>query len=312
MIDRFPGLAALPRARFVGGATPVERSRAAPALWVKRDDRSADPIGGNKVRALEFLLGDVGRGDEVVTVGATGSTHALATAVWAGTLGARATVFRWPQEMNAAARRVDVRLRQTASVRDSRWTGAAYLRAALHRFRSSARWIPAGGTAPLGILGHVDGALELVAQVNAGMLPSPSRVVVALGSGGTAAGLLLGFGIAGLQTEVVGVQVVPRLVANAIRVRSLAARTRTLIEAVSGAQVPTGSMVRFSVEKAQYGGAYGRETEAGRTASQRYREAHDGAMLDATYTAKACAAALACSDDRPTLLWVTFDGRILS
>lgn len=311
-MDRFPGLAALPRARFVGGPTPVERSSAAPALWVKRDDRSGDPIGGNKIRALEFLLGDVGPGDEVVTVGATGSTHALATAVCTASLGARATVFRWPQEMNAAARRVDMRLRQVASVRDSRWTGAAYLRAALHRLRASARWIPAGGTAPLGILGHVDGALELVAQVHAGLLPAPSRVVVALGSGGTAAGLLLGFGIGGLATEVVGVQVVPRLVANALRVRSLAAKTRTLIERVTGARLDPGGGARFIVETAQYGGAYGRETEAGRAATERYREAHEGAMLDATYSAKACAAALACSDDRPTLLWVTFDGRILS
>ena len=244
-------------------------------------------------------------------MGATGSTHALATALYAGALGARATVFRWPQEMNAAARRVDMRLRQVASVRDSRWTGAAYLRAALHRLRSSPHWVPAGGTAPLGILGHVDGALELVAQVHAGLLPAPSRVVVALGSGGTAAGLLLGFGIGRLETEVIGVQVVPRLVANAFRVRALAARTRTLIEAITGARVHAGG-TRFSVETAQYGGAYGRETAAGRAAAQRYRDAHDGAMLDATYSAKACAAALACSDDRPTLLWVTFDGRILS
>ena len=29
-------------------------------LWIKRDDLCADPIGGNKVRALEFLLGDRG------------------------------------------------------------------------------------------------------------------------------------------------------------------------------------------------------------------------------------------------------------
>ena len=302
----------LPRARFVGGATPVEQSGAAPSLWIKRDDRTAAPVGGNKVRALEFLLGPVGRGDEVVTVGATGSTHALATALFAGTLGARATVFRWPQEMNAASRRVDARLRQAASVRDSRWTGTAYLRAALHRLRSSARWIPAGGTTPLGILGHVDGALELVAQVRQGLLPAPTRVVVALGSGGTAAGLLLGFAIGGLATEVIGVQVVPRIVANGYRVRMLAARTRALIEATTGAPVHTDGGARFSVESAYYGGAYGRETEAGRAAAERYRAAHAGAMLDATYSAKACAAALACGDGRPTLLWVTFDGRILS
>jgi D-cysteine desulfhydrase len=52
-----------------------------PNLWIKRDDLCADPIGGNKVRALEFLLGSVAKDDDVVTVGSAGSTHALAVAI---------------------------------------------------------------------------------------------------------------------------------------------------------------------------------------------------------------------------------------
>src|SRR6476620_9175307 len=62
--------------------TPVESVEVAGTrLLVKRDDLSADPLGGNKVRALEFLLAGAERGDTVLTVGSSGSTHALATAI---------------------------------------------------------------------------------------------------------------------------------------------------------------------------------------------------------------------------------------
>lgn len=285
-------------------------SSLAPGLWVKRDDLSALPFGGNKVRALEFLLGGVRPGEEVLTVGGVGSTHALATAMYAAALGARTTVIRWPQVMHARAAEVDARIREGATVHDAAWVGTAYARAALLRAMDPIRWIPAGGTTPLGILGHVESALELAGQVAAGVLPAPARVVLPLGSGGTAAGLVLGFALAGLDTEVVGVQVVPRVVARRGRVRRLVGRTLRLIERVGGSPVGSLSYPRFLVERGYYGGAYGREVPAGQAAALRFREAHGGAMLDPTYSAKACAAALARCDERPTLFWVTFDSRL--
>nr|MBA3891371.1 pyridoxal-phosphate dependent enzyme [Gemmatimonadaceae bacterium] len=284
---RFPGLAALPRASFVEGPTPVEQSSAAPGLWVKRDDLSSKTFGGNKVRALDFLLGGIAMGERIVTVGARGSTHALATALHASTLGATTTVFRWPQELNEAARRVDRRLRETAAVHDASTPLTAMLRALAYRASHQVRWIPAGGTSPLGIIGHVDAALELAGQVGAGAMPTPARVVLPLGTGGTAAGLVIGFALAGLDAEIVGVQVVPRIVANRWRVGRLVARTCRFMTEVSGEPIRPPDLGRFSIERAYYGGAYGRETPAGRDADACYRAAHPGAMLDATYTAKA-------------------------
>ena len=285
-----------------------------------------EPLGGNKVRALEFLLGEVRAGDEVITVGGTGSTHALATAVYAGMLGARTRVYRWPQVMNDSARGVDELLRARATVIDSSWVVPAYAKVAMRRLLSrrarrpragqsragsSMTWIPAGGTTPLGILGHVDAALELAGQVEAGALPPPARVVLPLGSGGTAAGLLLGFAIAGLQTEVVAVQVVPRVLANAGRVRRLAERTRRHIARVTGESISGVRLGPLRVDRGQYGGAYGREVASARHAALRFRDAHGGAMLDATYSAKAGAAALAIGDAGPTVFWNTFDSRLL-
>ena len=62
---RFPALAALPRAELGVLRSPVQRLAGDgddPPLWIKRDDLDAPDFGGNKVRALEFLLGGVGRG----------------------------------------------------------------------------------------------------------------------------------------------------------------------------------------------------------------------------------------------------------
>lgn len=321
LLARFPALARVPRVPLATHHTPVQASSAGRMLWVKRDDLSGTVLGGNKVRALEFLLAGVRAGDEVLTVGGTGSTHALATAVYARTLGARVHVLRWPQEMNDASRAVDARLREAADEVTDTWSPvSAYARVLVRRLASRVarrapplHWIPAGGSTPLGVLGHVSAALELAEQVRRGELPVPERIVVPLGSGGTVAGLWLGLAIAGLPAQVIAVRVVPRIVANARRVQRLAEDAARLIERESGERVARPDVARLVVRAEFYGGAYGRETAAGREAAACFAAAHGAGALagrvDGTYSAKAFAAALTACDDRPTVFWLTFDGR---
>jgi D-cysteine desulfhydrase len=315
LADRFPAIAALPRAGLLGAPpTPVMRSAIAPALWIKRDDLTALPIGGNKVRALDYLLGGLAPGAEVLTAGAVGSTHALTTVVHAKRLGARTSVIRWPQELNQVARLVARRIETEAdAIHTARSVAGAYWRALRMRLARDVRWVPAGGTSALGILGHVDGALELAGQVAAGDCPAPTRIVVPLGSGGTAAGLALGLEMAGLPSRIIAVRVVSRIVANRGRVLRLARRAAKLIEHVNhGARVARVSGDRLQVVEGYFGGAYARETAEGRTAADRFRAAHAPAALEPTYTAKAFAAALANCDGEPTVFWLTFDSRWLS
>ena len=311
LFRRFPALSRLPRAVLGRYPTPVVHAKAlAPELWIKREDLAGDPLGGNKVRSLEFLLGGIEQGERVVTVGAFGSTHVLATATYAHRLGAQPLVYRWPQEMNVAAERIGQRIdAEVAEAPRSRSIAGAYLRATLARWRG-ARWIPAGGSCPLGILGQVNAALEVADQVGARVLPPPARIVVPLGSGGTAAGLLLGLRIAGLDTEVVGVRVVPRIVANGRRVLGLAAGTARLIQRLTDQEVPLPVASALRVDHDQFGGAYGRATAAGEAALERCARA-TGLDVDPTYTAKALAAALAVASagSGTTLFWLTFDGR---
>lgn len=314
LVSRFPALQSLPRAGLLGTLpTPVVPSSVAPGLWIKRDDLTATPIGGNKVRALDYLLGGLRPSEEVLTAGAIGSTHSLTTVVHAKALGARTVVIRWPQEMNEVARVVAARIAAEADATlEASSVVAAYWRALRVRVSREVRWVPAGGTSALGILGHVDAALELAGQIEAGLLPTPARIVVPLGSGGTAAGLTLGLELAGLPTRVVGVRVVSRLVANHGRVLRLAARAARLIERLApGSRVPRVSGDRLQIAQGYFGGAYARETAVGRSASERFRSGHAPARLEPTYTAKAFAGALARCDGEPTLYWLTFDSRWL-
>ena len=310
LLRRFPSLSVVARVALGQFPTPVEALTAvSSSLWIKRDDLGATPFGGNKLRALEFLLADVRPGDRVVTVGSAGSTHALAVATYAAALGARTVVGRWRQEMNETAARVAARIERVADeTRVLATPPAAYLWA--RRRARRATWIAAGGSTPLGVLGHVNAGLELVEQIQANVMPAPTAVVVPLGTGGTAAGLALAFAIAGLDIRVVGVRVVPWIIGRRRRVLRLARRTAALIERTTRVQIPSVRADAVQVVHEAYGGAYGRETPAARTASARLADA-TGVRLDATYSAKAFEVALRLASRERVLFWLTFDARLL-
>ena len=311
LFERFPALRRFPRACLGQFPSPVTSAGTlAPGLWLKREDLNAEPLGGNKVRALELLLGGVAAGNTVITVGAAGSTHALATAIYARRLGARVRCFRWLQEMNPAARQVATRTtEETGESRLSRTVLGAYARAFAARLRG-AHWVPAGGSSPLGVLGQVSAGLEIAKQIDAGILPLPDRIVVPLGTGGTVAGLALGLAIANVATEIVAVRVVPRIVANARHVRVLVSRTARLIEQAADARVPRPDVRGVRVVHDFFGGAYGRATREGDRIARDCVE-RTGIVVDPTYGAKALLAAVALAKERQgtTLFWLSFDGR---
>ena len=316
LLARFPQLdGSLARVELGVRETPVEWWRVgAVTLLAKRDDLSAPPPGGNKVRALELLLAGVAPDDVLLTVGATGSTHALAVAWHGARLGARTQVITWPQESHSVALATAARLGALAEVTAARSVGEAYLRAAVRRLRGGVHWVPAGGSVPRGALGHVDAALELAEQLARGRLPVPDLLVVPLGTGGTAAGLLVGLAIAGLPTRVLAVRVVPRIVANRARVLRLATQTRALLARLAGVALPPLDRARLEIDDEAYGGAYARESIAARVAADALRDA-GGPSLDATYSAKAFGVALERArraPDERVLFWLTFDGRWLA
>jgi D-cysteine desulfhydrase len=321
LLDRFPALRALPRATLGSFPSPVEclpGSSVRPPVWLKREDLNVEPphLGGNKVRALEFLLGDICPGDVVVTLGGEGSTHVLATALHAARRGARTVALQWPHEMNPSAQLVaEAAAGHCGRIVRTPGSLTAWLAtvAALPLSRyCGVRVIPMGGSTPIGTLGHVNAALELAAQVEAGLLPPPTRIVVPLGTGGTAAGLLLGLAIAGLPTQIVAARIAPRLGAPRWRVLRLARSTARLIERRTGKRIARVVPERFAIDHSVYGGAFGRAFPGGEALARDIAAEH-GLKLDGTYGTRGIVAAIAAAGDPngETLYWVTFDMRAL-
>lgn len=193
----------LDRVPLGNGPTPVREltglgeSRGVARLWIKDDARYSE-VGGNKARKLEWLLADARRRGRttILTGGALGTNHGLATATFARRLGMRTVLVLAPQPETEHVRAQLERLRDSgaeihvASGLATSFLVAAWLMVARAGPGLRAPYLlPPGGSTPLGCVGYVRAALELGEQVAAGELPEPSHVVVALGSGGTAAGL---------------------------------------------------------------------------------------------------------------------------
>ena len=313
LFRRFPALSQIPRAELCTLPSPVERIPGDGDRWIKREDLNAPVCAGNKVRALEFLLGGLEPGDTVVTTGGKGSTHVLATVAHAARLGVNVISRRWTHDMNATAEEVAVQI-EAISVSRVSWNPVfALTDARIKAMRRRHRYIPVGGTSPIGILGHINGALELADQIENGEMPVPSTIVLPLGTGGTCAGMIMGLEIAGLSSiEVVGARVGPRVFSSGSRVRSLIRSTARMIERLTGEKPLAGASPRLRIVHHVYGGAYGRTLQRSRAAAKVLLDALS-LRLDETYSAKAWTAAMdEPAAAGPILFWLTFDPKCLT
>jgi D-cysteine desulfhydrase len=146
--------------------------------------------------------------------------------------------------------------------------------------------------------------------VEDGSLPEPAHVVVPVGTGGTAAGLALGFQLAGLRSRVVGVVVNDQLRLDPPVLARLARHTAKLLER-RGARLRHLRLEpdMLDLTRDLIGAGYGHPTEAAKRAAA--QAAGDGLRLDPVYTAKAMAGLLALrAEDRlgGSVLFVHTDG----
>ncbi len=217
-------LAAFPRTRLCQAPTPLEplpRLTAAlggPQIWMKRDDLTGMGLGGNKVRKLEFLVGDaLARGaDHLVTQGAVQSNHVRQTAAVAAKLGLACTaVLEHRIETNDGAYLCsgNVLLDRLLGCAIEYRLGGTDMQAAIEEVgaRLAAEGakpylIPGGGSNATGALGYAAVALELVAQADELGLRIDC-LVHATGSAGTQAGLVAGLHALSGSIRVLGIGV---------------------------------------------------------------------------------------------------------
>ena len=273
--------------------TPVQRldSLGSPGceLWIKRDDLSGVAYGGNKVRKLEHILSQAReRGaSRIVTLGAVGSNHVLATTLFGTRAGLRVAAILTPQPRTE---HVVNNLRAAIAAGLEAYPAAhaalvpqAYLRARQH----GDFFVGPGGSSVTGSAGYVEAVRELNRQIEQGELAVPDALVVALGSAGTAAGILAGIAELRLPIKVVGVRVVSPVLMGRYRALALA---RGVARHCS-IDAPWSRLAdSFELESRYLGNGYGHRTDAGDRATKDARTC--GLMLDPTYTAKAFAAAL--------------------
>ena len=168
-------------------------------------------------------------------------------------------------------------------------------------------YIPGGGSSPVGVLGYVAAAFELVDQYAEMDEPLPDVVVVAAGTCGTFSGLRLGFELAEVPIRVIGVRVVDKIVANVPLATHLANRTAALMEDYGAGELPRLRHADIEILDGFLGDDYGVPTASGLRAIQRMERA-DGLHLEPTYTGKAFGALLDRVRDfrgRRVLYWHT-------
>jgi len=217
-------LAAFPRTKLCQTPTPLEllprltKALGGPQIWMKRDDLTGMGLGGNKVRKLEFLVGDaLAKGaDHLVTQGAVQSNHVRQTAAVAAKLGLACTaVLEHRIETNDSAylNSGNVLLDRLLGCRLEYRVGGADMQAAIEEVGArlaseGARpyLIPGGGSNAIGALGYAAAALELVNQANEQGLRI-DRLVHATGSAGTQAGLVAGLHALSSPISVLGIGV---------------------------------------------------------------------------------------------------------
>ena len=321
LLEHFPTLLGqLPWLSLGNWPTPVTRldtlgRELSADLWIKRDEGSGPLYGGNKVRKLEPLLGEAVAHDSesVITVGGIGSNHVVAVAVYARSLGLGTRAVVIPQPVTTQVRRnLELDLALGVELVPCPFKELVPLYFERERWRKGPRCYATGpgGSSAVGTLGFVAAALELKQQIDAGQLPEPDDIFVALGSGGTTAGLALGCALAGLRSRVVGVRVVEKLICNGPLTRLLVARTLFALRRLAGPL--DRPAINLAVDNTQFGGRYGRPTDAGREAITRMIDA-EGITLEPTYTGKALAAMLAhCQGPgkgRRVLFWNTYNGQ---
>lgn len=217
-------LARFPRIRLGHFPTPLEpmdnltRLLGGPRLWIKRDDCTGLSSGGNKTRKLEYLMAEAlaQKADTVITQGATQSNHARQTVAAAAKLGMQShilledrtgyTQFNYVENGNVLLDRLHgatVERRAGGSDMQGEMEKVAKQ---LERTGRRPYVIPGGGSNPVGALGYVNAALELVNQsVELGL--RIDHLVHATGSSGTQAGLVVGLQAMKSKIQLLGIGV---------------------------------------------------------------------------------------------------------
>ncbi|MEI9903304.1 MAG: D-cysteine desulfhydrase [Asticcacaulis sp.] len=269
----------------------LSRHLGGPDIWIKRDDLTGLAFGGNKTRKLEFLIGEaLAKGaTHVVTQGATQSNHVRQTIAAANLHGLKTTVLLEERVSGAHSDYytngnvlLDQILGAAIETRPAGLDMNAEMIPVGERLSAAGETtylIPGGGSNPVGALGYVISAQEILSQANDRQLVI-DHIVHATGSTGTQAGLVVGLQAANSHIPVLGISVRAPKERQEDNVRKLARQTWDLLGArgdfPEDAIAANGDYV---------GDGYGIPTD-GMIEATHLLARHEGIFLDPVYSGK--------------------------
>jgi D-cysteine desulfhydrase len=285
-------------------------------VLIKHDDVSGAVYGGNKLRKLEYILQQAQdkQAKRIATFGGVGSNHAVATALYARRTGFECSCFLFHQSLKPGLGNA-LRFHMQNGTEIIAIGGDRHQRVATMRKYAQGRrtWVvPLGGSSWQGTVGYVNAALELAAQIESGELACPARVYVALGTMGTAAGLALGFALAGLDTELHAIRVTQEQYSNKAAVQRLMHKTACMMRRLDPS-IPAdlAERARWVHRSEFFAGGYGR-TNAATEEAIRLGQLDLGLSLESTYSGKTLCGLLhdyAAGAPGDALFWNTYNSR---
>lgn len=198
-------------------------------IYIKREDFSGMTLfGGNKIRKLEYLLGDAEKKgcDTVVTYGATQSNHAMQTATAARRCGMEPILYLAALvEPKAGDIRANLLLDAILGAElhilptlQGELMADTFVRcrtqideriAALEKEGHKVYDMPSGGSTGVGVVGYADAFVEAMGQLR-DLDVKPDYLFTSTGTGGTLAGLSAGKVLTGSNIKIIGIQVSPK------------------------------------------------------------------------------------------------------
>jgi len=295
-----------PRVELSHRPTPLELLNNVSAefgtnVWIKRDDCTGLAFGGNKSRQLEFYIGQAMQqgADTLLTTGAIQSNHVRMTVAAARKMGLEVEVQLehrvardQPEYHNSGnpflVKLMGAKIRYYPQGEDEAGADRALEERAaeIAKAGGKAYVIPLSNAhTPYGALGYVDGAEELMEQLNERQI-EPVRFIVPTGSASTHTGFLLGVRACGSTIPVHGVCVRRDAQSQSQRVST---KLKSVIEAIGiDISIPDADII---CDDSMLAPGYGL-LNAATTDAIRYLARREGILLDPTYSGKTFAVLL--------------------
>jgi L-cysteate sulfo-lyase len=303
------GYETLARVSLANLPTPLEELKqlrekiGGPRIFIKRDDLTGLGLGGNKLRKLEFLLGDAlaKKCDTIITSGTIQTNHGRLTAAACAKLGLTCYLVLTDEDTgiyegnrileslygarqvfcgfdhSVAPELLDKEKLRAGDERISR------LVAELKTEGKNPYVIPRGGRSLFGTAGYVAAMDELKLQLDSFRV-HPDYIVSPCATSSTITGISLGNRVSGINAHVIG----------AVLSRSAAENRKMLMEEFNHDAEAMGYPFRITkgeidVREDYLGPGYASMTEAGKEAILLFART-EGILLDPVYTGKTAAA----------------------